>query len=327
MKICIFGAGAIGGYLAVLLAQSGQQVSVIARGPHLTAIQKHGFRLRIDGEERVAHIDASDDPTDFEPQDYLIVGLKTHSLRANVEPMQALLGPNTAVVTASNGVPWWYFYALTGKWENRILQSVDPGGEQWLGIGPQRAIGCVVYPACTIAEPGVVQHVLGSRFTLGEPNGEKTDRVRALSAALIAAGFKAPIRRIRDEIWLKLIGNLSFNPISVLTGATLDIIATESPGSRDVARAMMLEAQTIGEKLGARFAIDVDKRLDGAAAVGAHRTSMLQDLDSGRPMEIDAIVGAVQEMGIMVKVPTPTIDVVLALVRQRERIAHGLISA
>ncbi len=320
MKICIYGAGAIGGYLGVQLARAGQAVSLIARGPHLEAIRKNGLTLRIGDAEHVAHPEATDNPADLGPQDYVIITLKAHSVPRVVDAMQPLLGPDTAVVTAMNGVPWWYFYQLPGEWENRQLESVDPGGAQWKLIGPQRAIGCVVYPACEVPEPGVIQHVSGDRFTLGEPSGERTARVESLSKALIEAGFKAPVRRIRDEIWVKLWGNLCFNPISALTQATLDIIATD-PGTRGVARAMMVEAQQIGERLGVRFGVDVDKRIDGAAAVGAHRTSMLQDLERGRPMEIDALVTAVQEMGRLVDVPTPTLDVVLALVQQRARVA------
>lgn len=320
MKICIYGAGAIGGYLGVQLALAGEEVTLIARGPHLAAMQENGLRLLIDGEERVARPFCTDDPSEAGPQDFVIVTLKAHSAPAVVAPMQPLLGPETAVVSAVNGVPWWYFYQLEGPWRDHRLESVDPGGVQWDGIGPERAIGCVVYPATEVVEPGVIQHLNGNRFILGEPSGEKTERVRALAGALIAAGFRAPVRRIRDEIWVKLWGNLSFNPLSALTLETLDNVATDV-GTRGVARAMMLEAQAIGEKLGARFPVDVEKRIDGAAAVGAHRTSMLQDLERGRPMEIDALVTAVQEMGRLVELPTPTIDVVLALVRQRACVA------
>jgi 2-dehydropantoate 2-reductase len=320
MRICIYGAGAIGGYLGAQLSLAGEDVSLIARGPHLEAMRRDGLRLRIGDEERVAHPLCTSDPSEAGTQDYVVVTLKAHSVPGIVDAMQPLLGEDTAVVSAVNGVPWWYFYKLEGPWENRRVESVDPGGTQWERIGPERAIGCVVYPACDVPEPGVIQHISGNRFTLGEPGGEKTERVVRLSKALINAGFKAPVRRIRDEIWVKLWGNLCFNPISALTRATLDVVATE-PGTRAVARAMMLEAQAIGEKLGVRFGVDVDKRIDGAAAVGAHRTSMLQDLEKGRPMEIDALVTAVQEMGRMVEVPTPTIDVVLALVQQRGRVA------
>lgn len=320
MKIAIYGAGAIGGYLGVQLALAGQDVTLIARGPHLAAMREHGLKLRIDGKERVAHPHCTDDPAEAGPQDYVIVTLKAHSAPAAVDAMQPLLGAETAVVTAMNGVPWWYFYGLEGPWRDRQLASVDPGGVQWQRLGPERAIGCVVYPACEVVEPGVIEHINGDRFIVGEPNGDKTLRVSRLSEALIEAGFKAPIRRIRDEIWVKLWGNLCFNPISALTHATLDVIAT-TPGTRAVARAMMLEAQAIGEKLGVRFGIDVDKRINGAAAVGAHKTSMLQDLERGRPMEIDALVTAVQEMGRLVEVATPAIDTVLALVQQRARMA------
>jgi len=320
VRICIYGAGAIGGYLGVQLALAGEDVSLIARGPHLAAMRRDGLRLLIDGEERVAHPLCTDDPTEVGPQDFVIVTLKAHSVPAIVEPLQALLDDDTAVVTASNGVPWWYFYGLDGPWRDRRLESVDPGGVLWSSIGPQRAMGCVVYPAAEVEEPGVVRHVEGNRFSLGEPTGEKTERLGRLSQALKSAGFRAPTRSIRNEIWVKLWGNLAFNPISALTLETLDVVASEV-GTRAVARAMMVEAQAIGERLGARFAVDVDRRLDGGAAVGKHRTSMLQDLELGRPMEIDALVTAVQEMGRLVEVSTPTIDTVLALIRQRARVA------
>lgn len=320
MRICIYGAGAIGGYLGVQLALAGEDVTLIARGPHLEAMRAHGVKLLIEGDERVAHPSCTDDPAEAGEQDYVIVTLKAHSAPRVVDAMQPLLGPETAVVSAVNGVPWWYFYRLEGPWEDRRLESVDPGDVQWNGIGPQRAIGCVVYPATEVVEPGVIRHLDGDRFTLGEPSGEKTERVQALARALIGAGLRAPVRRIRDEIWVKLWGNLSFNPISALTLATLDVVATDA-GTRAVSKAMMLEAQEIGEKLGVRFPVDVERRIDGAAAVGAHRTSMLQDLERGRAMEIDALVTAVQEMGRLVGVPTPTIDVVLALVRQRGHVA------
>lgn len=325
MKVCVYGAGAIGGYLGVMLARSGVDVTLIARGAHLAAMKENGLRLKLSaemgGEEMVARPRCTDDPREAGPQDYVIIALKAHSVPGVVDAMQPLLGPETAVVTAVNGIPWWYFHGLDGPYRDRRLESVDPGGRQWDGIGPERAIGCVVYPATEVVAPGVIEHVEGDRFTLGEPSGEKTPRVERLSAALIAAGLKAPVRpRIRDEIWVKLWGNLSFNPISALTHATLDVIATH-PDSQPVARAMMLEAQAIAEALGVRFGIGVDKRIAGAAAVGAHKTSMLQDLERGRPMEIDALAGSVQEMGRLVGIPTPTIDTVLGLVRLRARMA------
>lgn len=320
MRICIYGAGAIGGYLGVRLALAGADVTLIARGAHLAAMQANGVRLLIDGEEQVAYPRCANHPADIGEQDFVILTLKAPSVPGVVELLQPLLGRDTAVVTAVNGIPWWYFYGLDSPWRNHQLASVDPGGRQWLGIGPERAIGCVVYPATEVVAPGVIQHVSGDRFSLGEPTGEKTARVTALSDLFRAAGLKAPVRQhIRNDIWVKLWGNLSFNPVSALTGGTLETIATD-PGTQAVVRAMMLEAQAIGEALGVRFGIDVDQRIAGAAAVGAHKTSMLQDLEHGRPLEIDALVTVVQELGQLVGLATPTIDVVLALVRQRAKL-------
>jgi 2-dehydropantoate 2-reductase len=321
MKICIFGAGAIGGYMGAKLAAAGADVSLVARGPHLRAMQERGLTLIEEGERRTVAVRAAEDPAALGMQDYVVVTLKAHSVPPVVARMQPLIGPETTIVSGVNGVPWWYFHKIGGPLEGTRLQSVDPGDAQWRGFGPDRVLGCVVYPAAEVEEPGVIRHIEGNRFSLGEPDGSKSDRAERLSAALTAAGLKAPVRpRIRDEIWVKLWGNLSFNPISALTHATLDVLCTD-PGTRGVARAMMLEAQTIAEALGVRFPIDVDRRIEGGAAVGAHRTSMLQDLDAGRPMEIDALVGAVQELGRLTGTATPAIDTVLALVRLRARVA------
>ncbi len=321
MKICVFGAGAIGGYMGVKLAEAGADVSLVARGPHLAAMQANGLKLIEEGAEVVVPVTASDDPATLGVQDYVIVTLKAHSVPPVVAKMQPLIGPNTTIVSGVNGVPWWYFHKLGGPLEGTRLASVDPGDAQWNGFGPDRVLGCVVYPAAEVSEPGVIHHIEGNRFSLGEPSGEKTERATALSQALSAAGLKAPVRpRIRDEIWVKLWGNLSFNPISALTHATLDVLCTDE-GTRAVARAMMVEAQEVAEKLGVKFPINVDRRIDGGAAVGAHRTSMLQDLDAGRPMEIDALVAAVAELGRLTETPTPTIDTVLALVRLRAKSA------
>jgi 2-dehydropantoate 2-reductase len=326
MKICVFGAGAIGGYMGVKLAQAGADVSLVARGPHLAAMKANGLKLIEEGgEETVVSVTASDNPADLGVQDYIIVTLKAHSVPPIVDKMKPLIGPNTTIVSGVNGVPWWYFHKIGGEHEGTRLESVDPGNAQWDGFGPDRVLGCVVYPAAEVIEPGVVKHIEGNRFSLGEPDGSKSERATALSQALSSAGLKAPVRpRLRDEIWVKLWGNLSFNPISALTHATLDVLCTD-PGTRAVAKGMMLEAQEIAEALGVKFPIDVERRIDGGAAVGAHRTSMLQDLDQGRPMEIDALVGSVQELGRVVNVPTPTIDTVLALVQLRARTA-GLYS-
>lgn len=321
LKVCVFGAGAIGGYMGAKLAGAGAEVTLIARGPHLAAMQQNGLRLIEGGTESTLKIRAVGDAKEAGPQDFVIISLKAHSVPGVVPAMAPLFGPNTAVIWAVNGVPWWYFHNHGGEHDGRRLATVDPGDVQWTGIGPERAIGCIVYPACDVPEPGVIQHVSGDRFTLGEPSGEKTERIEKFSAAMIAGGLKAPVRpRIRDEIWVKLWGNVCFNPISALTHATLDVIATQ-PGTRALARNMMLEAQAIGEKLGIKFPVSVDKRIDGAAAVGAHKTSMLQDLERGRPMEIDALVTAVQEMGRLTETATPHIDAVLALIQQRAEVA------
>ncbi|MEL6680867.1 MAG: 2-dehydropantoate 2-reductase [Pseudomonadota bacterium] len=321
MKICIFGAGAIGGYMGAKLAKAGADVSLVARGPHLAAMQANGLTLIEEGEHSTVEVTASDNAADLGPQDYVVVTLKAHSVPGVVDKIQPLLGPDTTIVSGVNGVPWWYFYGLDGPYADRRLASVDPGDVQWTGFGPERMLGCVVYPAAEVIEPGVVNHIEGNRFSLGEPSGEKSERAQALSKALSAVGLKAPVRpKIRDEIWVKLWGNLSFNPISALTHATLDVLCTDT-GTRAVARGMMVEAQEIAEKLGVKFPIDVDRRIEGGAAVGAHRTSMLQDLDMGRPMEIDALVTAVQELGTLTETPTPTIDTVLALIRLRGRTA------
>lgn len=326
MKICIFGAGAIGGYMGAKLAQAGADVSLVARGPHLKAMRENGLRLIEEANETTVQVTASDDAADLGPQDYVIVTLKAHSVPPVVDKMKPLIGENTTIVSGVNGVPWWYFHKIGGDLEGTRLATVDPGNVQWDGFGPDRVLGCVVYPAAEVIEPGVVKHIEGNRFSLGEPDGSRSERAQALSKALSAAGLKAPVRpKLRDEIWVKLWGNLSFNPISALTHATLDVLCTD-PGTREVARNMMLEARTIAEKLGVKFPIDVDRRIQGGAEVGAHRTSMLQDLDQGRPMEIDALVGSVQELGRVTDTPTPTIDAVFALVALRGRVA-GLYGA
>jgi 2-dehydropantoate 2-reductase len=325
MNVCIFGAGAIGGYMGVKLAKAGADVSLVARGPHLAAMQEKGLTLIEEGETTTVPVTASDDPAALGVQDYVIVTLKAHSVPPVVSKMAPLIGPNTTIVSGVNGVPWWYFHKLEGAHEGTRLDSVDPGNVQWDGFGPDRVLGCVVYPAAEVIEPGVIKHIEGNRFSLGEPDGSKSDRAQALSKILANAGLKAPVRpKLRDEIWVKLWGNLSFNPISALTHATLDVLCTDE-GTRAVARNMMVEAQEIAERLGVKFPIDVDRRIAGGAAVGAHRTSMLQDLDQGRPMEIDALVASVQELGRVTGVPTPTVDTVLGLIRLRARTA-GLYS-
>ncbi len=323
MKICIYGAGAIGAYVGLMLHRGGADVSLIARGANLDAIKSDGVKLIIGNEVLSAKIPASKDPRDFGPQDYVIIGLKSYQAWESAEDMTPLLGPHTAVVTAQNGVPWWYFHGLGGDLEGHRLKSVDPDDRQWNIIGPERVIGCTVYPATELESPGVVRHVYGDQFGFGEPNRAKTERLARLYDAFAAGKMKPRLfDDIRDDIWVKLWGNLSFNPISALTHATLDIVATD-PGTRALAKSMMLEAKAIGDRLGVSFRVDVERRIDGAAKVGAHRTSMLQDVQKKRLLEIDALVSAVKEMGEIVGVATPYIDTVLALVRQMGR-SNGL---
>lgn len=319
MKIAIFGAGAIGGFLGVKLLQAGADVTFIARGAHLEAMRARGVTLTSGGETVTVRPRCTQDPEEAGPQDYVIVTLKAHALPSAAPQIARWLGPETAVVTAINGVPYWYFHGLEGPYRDRTIESVDPGGAVWRTLPPSRAIGAVVYPAVEVVEPGVIVHTYGDRATLGEPDGGKSERVQALSRLMMKAGLKAPVRpRIRDELWVKLWGNLAFNPLSALTSATLDTLATQ-PDLRSIARAMMVEAQAVAEALGARFLLDVDQRIQGASEVGAHKTSMLQDLERGRPMEIDALLGAVVELGHLVGKPMPTAELVLTLVRERAR--------
>ncbi|CAH2600120.1 2-dehydropantoate 2-reductase [Rhodovastum atsumiense] len=321
MRIGIFGAGAIGGFLGARLAAAGADVTFVARGPHLAAMQARGVTLRSGGETITVHPRCTADAGEAGVQDAVIVTLKAHSLPAAAPQIARMLGPQSALVTGINGVPYWYFHGLEGPWRDRRVESVDPGGRLWDLLPPSQVIGCVVYPAAEVVEPGVIEHVYGDRFSLGEPDGSRSPRVEAISKLLIAAGLKAPVRpRIRDEIWVKLWGNLCFNPVSALTGATLDRI-TGRPDLRALCRTMMLEAQAVAESLGVRFAISVDKRIDGAAEVGEHKTSMLQDLERGRPMEIDALLGAVVELGGVTGHPMPICETVLALLRERARLA------
>ena len=326
MKFCIFGAGAIGGYLAVQLALSGQEVCVVARGAHLDAIRKRGLTLKICGEEKVANVAAHSDPGAFGRQDVVICALKAHQAFENAAAFAPLLGPDTCVVTAMNGIPWWYFYRSGGFFEGRHLRSVDPDGRQWNIIGPQRAIGCVVEPACEVIAPGVIAHHRFNRFILGEPDGSRSIRVQELSDVLRAASFDAPVRdNIRWNIWLKLWGNVCFNPVSALTGATLGTM-TGDPDLRALCKTMMQETRAVNEALDVHIPADMmERRLAGAAAATEHKMSMLQDLERGRSLEIDALVSVVQELGRLTSVRTPAIDAVLALIKERAR-ASGLYS-
>ncbi|MGA7595541.1 MAG: 2-dehydropantoate 2-reductase [Gallionella sp.] len=319
MKICVVGAGAIGGLLGVKLALSGNEVTLILRGANLAAVQQNGLKLiEEDGKELLAQpIRATSAIAEAGVQDVVILALKAHQVAAVAADMPALMHADTRVITMQNGIPWWYFHKLPGgpgqRYQGTPVRSVDPDGIIARYIPVDRVIGSVVYPASEVIRPGVIKVIEGNRFTLGEIDGSDTPSIRAISDAFKAAGFKAPvISDIRSEIWLKLWGNLSFNPISALTHATLEDICV-FPATRELAANMMREAQNIGEKLGVQFKVSLDKRINGAQAVGQHKTSMLQDVELGRPIELDALVGSVIELGHITETPTPNIEAVYAL--------------
>jgi 2-dehydropantoate 2-reductase len=317
-KICVFGAGAIGGYIGARLAHRAEaEVSLVARGPHLAAMEANGLTLKQGGETFTVTPRVTSDPKLLGPQDFVIVGLKAHALPVVLEQMQPLLGKDTAILFAQNGLPWWYFYRHGGPYEGRRIESVDPGGKIWERLGPERALGCVVWQAAELESPGIIAHAYGDRLPIAEPSGEKTPRAILLSTLLINAGIKSPVRgNLRDEIWLKLWGNLSFNPVSVLTQGMLAQLATDS-GTRRVIRTMMLEAQAVGEALGVKFSVDVDERMNMAEKVGNHRTSMLQDVEAGRPTELDSLLGVVIELAQMVGIATPALNLVYDLTKFR----------
>jgi len=313
MRICVVGAGAIGGLLAVKLAELGETVTVVIRGANLAAVRERGMKLIFGGEEHVARVAATDRIADVGPQDLVILALKAHQLTPVAAELRTLCGPETVVLTAQNGIPWWYFFRHGGPYEGTVLQSVDPGGTIAANLDAARVIGAIIYPAAVLESPGVVRHVEGDRITLGELDGADTERLRGLVQLLRQAGFKVrPTADIRAELWVKLWGNSTFNPISALTHATLVDIC-RFPPTRALAKAMMEEVQVIGEKLGVRFSVSLEKRLEGAEAVGEHKTSMLQDVEHGKPLEIDALVGSVIELGRLTGTPTPHLTAVHAL--------------
>ena len=315
MKVAVVGAGAIGGYVGGWLAAAGEDVTFIARGANLEAIRRNGLRvIGEDGKEIVARAPAYEKTRDAGVQDVVILAVKAHQVGAVAADLAALCHDETAIVTMQNGIPWWYFQKHGGPYEGAPVRSADPDGSIARRIDPNRIIGSVVYPAATLESPGVVRVVEGKRFTLGEIDGSTSARVQAIAAAFVRAGFKAPvIADIRSEIWLKLWGNLSFNPISALTHATL-VGLLQFPLTRELSVQMMREAEAVANKLGITFRVSIDKRIAGAEKVGEHKTSMLQDVESGRPMEVEALVGSVVELGHLTSTPTPHIDAVYALV-------------
>jgi 2-dehydropantoate 2-reductase len=317
MKICVVGAGSIGGLLGVKLALAGEDVTLIARGEHLEAIQKNGLRVTYqDGSAEIARdVKATSDMRACGHQDLVILGLKAHQIRPVVDEIRTLFGADTMVLTTQNGLPWWYFQRHGGEFDGYRLQTLDPDGRLTDGIEARRIIGCIAYPAATIVRPGVIRHIEGTRFPVGELDRSESERVQRVSETLIGAGFKSPVLTdIRSEIWLKAWGNLSFNPISALCHATLVDICQFGP-TRELAAAMMIEAQTIAERLGITFRVSLEKRIAGAEKVGKHKTSMLQDVEAGRALETDALVGAVLELGRLTGTPTPTIGAIYAAVK------------
>ena len=322
MKFAIVGAGAIGAFVGAMLAKAGEDVTLVARGPHLRAMQKYGVRVRGEIGSFDARVSATDDPANIGPVDVVLLTLKAHSLTAMAPRLAPLIGAETTVVSAQNGIPWWYFYRHGGQWEGTRLESVDPGGVINQSIDPARVIGCVIYPSAIITEPGIIEHIEGTRFAIGEPDGSKSDRCRRIADVLIKAGLRCPIRTdIRHDMWVKLMGNVAYNPISALTRATL-VQIVRCPETRALAAAIMAEADAVAKRLGIEMGVSIEQRLDGAEKVGHHKTSMLQDLESGRPMELEAIAGAVVELGDKMGLSLPCTKAVYACVKLLAHESH-----
>ena len=317
MKICIVGAGATGGYLGVKLINAGFDVSLVARGAHLTAMKKKGLTLIENDKEITCSPKCSDSMKELGKMDFIFITLKAYSINGLVEEISTMFDENTSVISAYNGIPWWYFFGAEGQFKNYRIKCIDPENIQWNVITPERIIGCVVYPATEIIEPGVIKHIEGNRFSLGEPNGAQTERISRISKAMARADLKAPVRKnIRQEIWMKLIGNLAFNPLSVITGETLDVLLLNEENKKTAYEAMK-EATSIMDKLNVPMNISIDQRIEGAAKVGSHKTSMLQDYERGKELELDALVVAVKEIADLLDIKTPTIDRILHTVTEK----------
>lgn len=324
MKICIFGAGAIGGMLAALLSKEGAEVSVIARGEQYKAIKENGIsfvskELNLDFNAKCKTFSNTMDAGQY---DVIFATMKAHSASLSALEFSPLIKKSSVVIPAINGIPWWYFYKLKGRFENKKIESVDPENKQWNAIGPEKVLGCVVYPAAEIIKPGVIKHIESNRFILGEPNNTKSERALLISKILKNCGIKAPVsKNIRNDIWIKLLGNLSFNPISVITEGTLKQLA-EDNNTRLIISKMMIEAINIAKKLGSSIKIDVESRIEGAKNVGDHKSSTLQDFQAGKPLEIDALTKAVIELGDIVNSKTPTLQIVYSLVKLRATLSN-----
>ncbi|MCY4095344.1 MAG: 2-dehydropantoate 2-reductase [Gammaproteobacteria bacterium] len=317
MNICIYGAGAIGCWIAARLYRAGYQANLVARGAHLDALKQKGLRLTEANRTHTIPVSAFGEQDNLPAQDLIIVTLKAHSITSALEHLTSLLHENTVTLFAVNGVPWWFFYGLDSERDEQPIESVDPDGRIWHEIRPERAIGCVLYPAAELVSPGVVKHVSGNRISIGEPKETNLDRTEKIAAILSDADCRTSVRRdIRNEIWIKLWGNVAFNPLSVLTGGTLDQLATD-PGTQFIASRLMEETQAIGTRYGARFGMTIPKRIEGAASVGPHKTSMLQDYLQGKPLESNAVLDGVLELASLANVDAPTIRMMQAMLQMK----------
>jgi len=305
MKFLVVGAGAIGAYIGALMARAGADITLFARGPHLRAMQAHGVQVKSASGDFASHPKIIASLEEVGPVDVLILGVKAHSLTQLAPQLHPVLGPDTTVVSTQNGVPWWFFQGFGGEWDGLRLERVDPGGVIATAIDARRVLASIVYFSTEIIAPGVIQHIEGNRISLGEPDGTRSERSRKIAEAFIAAGLRAPVTmHIRNEIWVKILGNAAFNPVSALTGATLGQM-TRDPEVCKLVREIMCEASAVAQRLGLELPVSIDQRIAGAAKVGEHKTSMLQDLEAGRPMELEAVVGAIVELGERVGVPMP----------------------
>lgn len=320
MKVCIYGAGAIGGHIAGHLARTGAEVSVVARGPHLEAMQRNGLRIVTPDEDFTVSVRATDDASELGPQDYVFITLKSHQVSNALSSMKPLLGRDTAVIPPTTGIPYWYFYGQPGPHENLRLERLDPGGRQWDMLGPERAIGCVFWTGAEVIEPGIVRQDGGaSGYPIGEPDGSESERIVRLSRAMYEGGLKAPVRRaIRGDLWIKMINSMCWNPVAVLCNATNGEIA-EAPDVVNVVRRMMREAEAVAEALGVEIPVPMEKRVATTLGAVHHKMSMLQDLERGRPIELDVLADSIVTMRELAGLETPAIDAVLSLVRLRAR--------
>jgi 2-dehydropantoate 2-reductase len=315
MKFLIVGAGAIGAYMGARMARAGVDVTLFARGPHLQAMKQNGVRVRSADGDFEAQPKVVGSLEEAGPADVVILGVKAHSLPSIAPQLESVLGPDTAVVSTQNGIPWWYFQGFGGQWDGLRLERIDPGGAISNAIEARRVVGSIVYFSTEITSPGVIQHNEGNRISIGEPNGERSERCRGIAEVLIKSGLRCPITtHMREEIWVKILGNASLNPVSALTRATIGQMVRD-PGVSQVIRGIMQEVEAVSNKLGMKLPITIDQRMAGAEKVGEHRTSMLQDLEAGRPLELEALVGSVVELGERLDVPMPNTRAVYSCVK------------